>query len=268
MAYTVDENGNYKRSVRCSHCYEVGHNKSSCPQRLDALTNNKAEYEKRLAEGISDEWDRTWTERRLRDTSHDLDKMLNKGKGRACSYCGESGHNRRSCTARKDKGRKIADKILALRRHALDVLAGQGLGPGALVQWTSYPDKPEERTHLGIVEEIRWGQIKYDSAPTEYHTGEKAYRYASPQAIKVRLTQPYKDNWRGTVESVMLPLPTDAVNPESLDVTRLRQQEHGRDHRFKLVGPTEVDTHYLERITDDFADKPVLKEAYDIIDDK
>ena len=268
MAYMVDENGNYKRSVRCSHCYEVGHNKNSCPARLESLKNNKAEYEKQLAAGISDEWDRNWTERRLRDTQHSLDKMLNKGKGRTCTYCGETGHNRRGCTKRKAKGKEITEKLLRLRRHALDTVATMGLGPGALVQWTSMIDQPQEKTHLAIVEKIHWDRIKYDSAPNEMHTGEKAYRFSAPQAIEVKLTQPIKDSWRGNLERVFLPIPICAINPEELEITRLRQQDNGRDHRFVLVGPTDVDQYFQESRTDAFSEKVALKEAFAIIDDK
>lgn len=269
MAYKVDENGNYKRSVRCGHCYEVGHNKNSCPSRLESLKTSKASYEKQIAEdNFSDDWERNWTERRLREASSALDKMLNKGKGRACTYCGEPGHNRRGCTKRKAKGKEITEKLLRLRRHALDTVATMGLGPGALVQWTSMIDQPQEKTHLAIVEKIHWDRIKYDSAPGEMHTGEKAYRYSAPQAIEVKLTQPIKDSWRGNLERVFLPIPICAINPEQLEITRLRQQDNGRDHRFVLVGPTDVDPYFQESRTDAFSEKVALKEAFAVIDDK
>jgi hypothetical protein len=33
MAYIRDENGNYKRTVRCSYCYDTGHSQRTCPDK-------------------------------------------------------------------------------------------------------------------------------------------------------------------------------------------------------------------------------------------
>ena len=34
MSWITDENGNYKRSVRCSYCYHSGHSRRACPDRV------------------------------------------------------------------------------------------------------------------------------------------------------------------------------------------------------------------------------------------
>ena len=54
MAYMTDENGNYKRTVRCGYCYEKGHNKSSCPEFRKHLREQIANSKAALAK---DEWD-------------------------------------------------------------------------------------------------------------------------------------------------------------------------------------------------------------------
>jgi len=68
MAYMTDENGNYKRTVTCGHCYEKGHNKSSCKsmrQRLrERIASNKGgtrsgQVEHRMGEAIGGEQPRT-----------------------------------------------------------------------------------------------------------------------------------------------------------------------------------------------------------------
>ena len=50
MAYRVDENGNYVRTVRCGYCYEMGHNASSCPQKKADRAKYISEYKKQIAE--------------------------------------------------------------------------------------------------------------------------------------------------------------------------------------------------------------------------
>ena len=66
MAYMTDENGNYKRTVTCGHCYEKGHNKSSCKsmrQRLrERIASNKAALE-------AGKWSTEWEKRCLLYTS-------------------------------------------------------------------------------------------------------------------------------------------------------------------------------------------------------
>ena len=54
MAYITDENGNYKRTVRCGHCYEKGHNKGSCESRKTNLRENIERYTEQLAENKFD----------------------------------------------------------------------------------------------------------------------------------------------------------------------------------------------------------------------
>ena len=79
MAYKVDENGNYKRTVRCSHCYEKGHNRSSCPHLRERLRENIARDKAALAK---DEWQYTWqkedTKRRYEHSVKQLHKLESK----------------------------------------------------------------------------------------------------------------------------------------------------------------------------------------------
>ena len=98
MSYRVDENGNYKRTVTCGHCYETGHNQSSCKHRKEKLTNAITTYERQIAEdNFDDDWDRRHASRWLENNKAQLEKMNNRGKNRKCSYCTEVGHTRRTC---------------------------------------------------------------------------------------------------------------------------------------------------------------------------
>ena len=97
MAYMTDENGNYKRTVRCGHCYEKGHNKGSCPKRKQDLKTNIEAYSKQLAEDkFRNSYDRECIERYLRRSKEQLHKMETKDQNRKCGYCSEPGHTRRT----------------------------------------------------------------------------------------------------------------------------------------------------------------------------
>ena len=102
----------YNGTVRCSHCYEKGHNKTSCP-----------ELRKKWEEDPNSYYGRQWQ------------KILDrKAKPKICSYCGESGHTRAGCpTAKKHKAQFQMD--LNLWRQALVKWMKEiGLGPGAMVR--------------------------------------------------------------------------------------------------------------------------------------
>ena len=86
MAYITDENGNYKRTVRCGHCYEKGHNKSACPERKKDLKANVERYTKELAENkFAHDYQRDNTERYLRHSAKQLEAMANGRAHRASS---------------------------------------------------------------------------------------------------------------------------------------------------------------------------------------
>ena len=65
-------------TVRCSYCYQEGHNKRGCPELADRM-------QKRLDENPND-----WRAR----------QYFEKKKGakvRRCTYCNRKGHNRATC---------------------------------------------------------------------------------------------------------------------------------------------------------------------------
>ena len=102
----------YSGTVRCSHCYQSGHNKTSCPELKKAWEENPDSY-----------YGRQWAAIQAR-----------KNKPKKCSYCGEEGHTRAGCpTANKHKAQFQMD--LNLWRQALVKWMKEiGLGPGALVR--------------------------------------------------------------------------------------------------------------------------------------
>ena len=123
-------------TVRCSNCYDKGHNRSGCPKL-------KEDMQKRLDADPND-----W-----RATDY-FEKKQRRSK-RACGYCKESGHNRKTCfEAKKDRDVFIQQNQDA-REKALEWMKGSGVGVGALVKRESY----YEDEHLALIEQVRWFQI-------------------------------------------------------------------------------------------------------------
>ena len=79
MAWKKGDDGKYVRTVRCSYCYELGHNRSTCPELkkyIDKLRKENGDHTYSVA---------------------DYDRMKKKRSNRSCSYCKDKGHNTRSC---------------------------------------------------------------------------------------------------------------------------------------------------------------------------
>jgi len=127
MAYIQDENGNYKRSVRCSYCYCSGHSRRACPDRFPEGTPAQRRAKAREEEKA---------QRKLDRAQRKLDKAAGVKVAkvpRKCGYCKEFGHIRRKCDVlAKDKAR-LGDAILDYRNKVVDEVVSNGIGAGALI---------------------------------------------------------------------------------------------------------------------------------------
>ena len=185
MAYITDENGNYRRTVTCGHCWQKGHNKGSCSERKKDLASNIERYEKELAEdNFSEEWYKTNTERYLRQSQEDLNKVLTKGQNRKCGFCKETGHNRLTCSIRTAQVAYNTALAIALRKGAAARMIDDGFGPGSLV---SVADPRQDRLRAGvlaIVTTVDFANIYPAHKPSkeEYFNGHRGiyYQYVVP----------------------------------------------------------------------------------------
>ena len=141
----------YHRTVRCSVCYERGHNKPSCPTLKDAWEKDPNSY-------YGTEWQKI------------LDR---KARAKGCGYCDGEGHTRASCEI-KDRHMTIFQLDLAMWRRALvKALNEMGLGKGALVRcnnssyhagserggWT-YPNDEGYVAPVGMLMETDWNPMQ------------------------------------------------------------------------------------------------------------
>jgi len=144
MSYRTDENGKYVRTVRCSNCWESGHNKSKCPAE-------KERYERAKLEDPD-----SWFVKR-----YEADKEARSK--RACGYCRESGHTRRTCTTFLDDKQKTVKLNKEWRQQALDFFKNLGLGVGSLisVKETSSWNHRSRTAKVCLVSAIQWDTLSF-----------------------------------------------------------------------------------------------------------
>ena len=210
MAYMTDENGNYKRTVRCGHCYEKGHNKSACPKRKQDLKDNIEHYTKELANSTApaDDWQRQNMERYLRRSKDQLHKMETRGKNRKCGFCGEVGHTRRTCPDRKAKVSSETANAVALRKEVAERMIIDGYGPGALVQ-VSHPVE-RGQTSLAVITKVHLDNMRPDQkvSSTEYFNGHRGIEY--------QYVIPMKDRWGSSYQHGSCYVPLEYMNTDDL----------------------------------------------------
>ncbi len=199
----------YNGTIRCSHCYEQGHNKRKCP-RLTGEIKEQYERQARVAERYrSGEFDhklrtagdvatneaREWNvnyhanraedarKQYLKRTKIDLatgEKVTNKAakaermRNVTCGYCGDKGHTRRVCPVVKDdyKVYKVLSK--KYRLAAYDNLRELNVNIGSMVF--------NRRWQNGEYQNCIYLVTGFNMSAVDYHNqGGKCVKVSSPQ---------------------------------------------------------------------------------------
>tara|TARA_R110000787_G_scaffold56104_2_gene129118 strand:- start:938 stop:1624 length:687 start_codon:yes stop_codon:yes gene_type:complete len=129
-------------TLRCSNCYEQGHNKRGCPVL-------KAEIAERRAVD-PDDW---------RVKNHDRHRAYTsrKGEQRDCTYCSTTGHNRRTCGKLKAHVHAIQKASVAWRRAFLQAMQTAGLGTGSIIT----EDHWRQGRVRYLVTGVNWDKLSY-----------------------------------------------------------------------------------------------------------
>ena len=154
--------GNWNGTVRCSHCYGRGHNRSTCEKLTEQIATRFERIRQMVIDGYRSEDDHTYTytrEQLAKRTGVDPvtgEKVRRrKNHGRVCSYCKDSGHNRRTCP----KIQADKDMFVKLSKQARAALLGRlqehGVGPGALLTGEQYSG--DMRAYL--VTNVHWAGV-------------------------------------------------------------------------------------------------------------
>jgi len=108
--------------MSCSFCYKYGHNKAGCPQRKERVARERAAGKTSWLTREEDRKDRAKEYRKQHSGP------------RRCSWCNETGHNRRSCPPLKQAKASYTAHQAAYRQLLYEDMREQGWGVGALVE--------------------------------------------------------------------------------------------------------------------------------------
>ena len=196
----------YNGTVRCSHCYQTGHNKRACSS-LTAETKRRYEYQMKEVEAyrtMSDaEIERTNTDRQwnidyhtnkanrarelyLKRTKIDLatgKKVTNKAakaarmKNVTCGYCNTRGHTRRTCQNVKNDYAIYAERTRQARAEWYEKFKALGVGIGTMViaKRNGFNPKTDEYgpiTITGLITGIEWQTVDahHEGCPLQVRT--------------------------------------------------------------------------------------------------
>ena len=128
-------------TLRCSHCYEKGHNKRGCAKL-------KAEIAK-LRIQDPDDW-------QVRNHDRHREYTSRKGETRSCTYCDATGHNRRTCATLKTHVSALQKIGIAWRRAFAAALQTTGIGTGSIFVEDGWQGKQRY-----LVTGVNWDNLSY-----------------------------------------------------------------------------------------------------------
>jgi len=197
---------------QCQHCGQYGHNRRGCPQIKEAYARVERLAEKYGIEQTEEERayvSTSWISRineaaQAQDASEDevswRDRWLweeleerkmaqarKNSRGRQCGFCGERGHNARTCPAKKQH-RKDCDAMRGLAHRVLAAcLKKAGIVPGALMrqrQW-SWKSNDYEQTMCMVIG-IDWDRVAEPGYDTPQGLPRNLDRWFKGPMIRVR----------------------------------------------------------------------------------
>jgi hypothetical protein len=140
--------------MSCSFCYDYGHNRAGCPKRKERVARERAAGES------------NWLTREEDRKDHAKKMRKQYGSTRRCSWCNETGHNRRSCPPLKALKSTFVAHNAAYRQRLYEDMEERGWGVGALVEVN-----PENYDHESgryvrqpityLITSVDWSQLNW-----------------------------------------------------------------------------------------------------------
>ena len=139
----------------CGYCGATGHNRSTCPVEKERIEAYRAKD--------PDAWQVYEYDRRHKRRK---ESRLRASQDRKCSYCGEQGHNRRSCPTLKQHKHYANIANAEARVGILEYLRKEGIGPGALMvigerYYDQQKDEYTRRLGTHLVAGVNWKALDF-----------------------------------------------------------------------------------------------------------
>ena len=244
MAWIRDEEGNYKRSVTCSYCWERGHSQRTCPDKYPNGTPAQQRARAREEEKA---------QRKLDRTQRKLDKAAGVKVAkvpRKCGYCKEFGHIRRKCDVLATDKTRLGDVILDYRNKVVDEVVSNGIGAGALIvstvnEYDSVRGGYHDRNHYRMIRKVditgmaphsNWAISKRDTWD----------HYGAPTALRV-LNLSGNRNQIGRTDDAHLPSDAQVEGSLANDAVNKWNQRTGENMRVVYPGDVSLPDDFLDR---------------------
>lgn len=245
--------GNNKKTVKCSFCLRLGHNRVSCDKLKSMIENERHQYG-------SDHPDVKLYDKMTKGYSKKSSNNANNE--RHCKYCFQPNHNIRSCGEREKDFLALKKRNALWRKALLINLAERGIGTGCILSSKfsqRFGSRMYNKGDKWILTSINWDRITFDSSlnPEDY----KAFKLvnlsnsSAQTALSVSQLVATVDNLKKEKEfywEVVSPSKTLDF-PEGWDTVSDKNYDKHLIEVFKTINKTT----YQDLISFSYIDKPL-----------
>jgi len=268
MAYIYDDNGNYKKTVRCSYCYEAGHSSRTCPDKYPNGTPAQQRARAREEEKAQRKLDRA--QRKLDKAAG---RKVSKAPTRKCGYCKELGHMRRHCeTLTADKAR-LVEVTLDYRNKLVDEVVDQGIGKGALLASKVREWSNRENDYVSVVRYAMITKTDFEGmAPYNNWAISKRDMLNWNQIGCLSMLNLNGDRYHMGQRTEEAMLQSDEAGSFSGEASSKYSQRTGRAARVVVPGEVLLPDNFLDEdkvaagVEEYFSNKTKTREHYNILD--
>jgi len=161
------------RTVYCGYCGQRGHNRRTCLVR-------KASENKELAANPDSFWSKSIRSQRS--------AAKRSNSTRRCSYCEQTGHNKRSCPTLKNDRVAVQGAFTDYRKRFAENLKKNGVGVGTIVKVPTRVTRLCDSYYVGLITEMHWDVVTHLYETTNLYNNfvtPQECRFASMQVIKI-----------------------------------------------------------------------------------
>jgi len=144
--------GNNKKTVKCSFCNRLGHNRVSCLKLKEEVKKLEDKYGANHPDVL---------EHKTYIKSYSNKSQHNANKVRYCSYCREQKHNARTCKHKKKDLQKLKKVNHEWRRKIVSDLRMKGIGLGSIICNNNTVSVVENKNSPWTVVSIDWESVNW-----------------------------------------------------------------------------------------------------------
>lgn len=144
--------GNNKKTVKCSFCGRLGHNRVSCPKLKEMIEKERKEHGSSHPDvKLYDELKRQYSNK----------SKSNASSKRFCSYCKSPSHNIRTCTHRERDFHSLKKVNYEWKKNILAELKSRGIGVGCLMTTVKNLSSIENKNSPWTLVSIDWSELNW-----------------------------------------------------------------------------------------------------------